>query len=198
MLGKGKRNKKYPSAGEWLERLRHKRGFGVHSAFAYRMVTDVIRPLKVYGYYGYHQIDCAEEGNAHLIRTENGILRASAVARMLLRLAVALRPKNILVSRNLPGVITRALRSADSTAVIKPKFESTQPPQLTVVESNHPIVAGLPAILSHDGAIAMIIGGTTTLANRLFESLDEGVIFEGRKYILIFSRSGMQKQYIRI
>ena len=37
-------------------RWRHSRGFGVHSPFAYRFVTDVLRPGQ-YGYYAYHEAD---------------------------------------------------------------------------------------------------------------------------------------------
>ncbi len=37
-------------------RWRHSHGFGVHSPFAYNLVTMAVRPGK-YGYYGYELID---------------------------------------------------------------------------------------------------------------------------------------------
>lgn len=37
-------------------RWRHSRGYGVHSPFAYRFVTDVLQPGN-YGYYAYHIAD---------------------------------------------------------------------------------------------------------------------------------------------
>lgn len=39
-----------------LTKLRHRRtamGFGVHSPFAFRFITEVLRPAKRYGYYAY-------------------------------------------------------------------------------------------------------------------------------------------------
>lgn len=35
----------------WLQRLRHKRGFGVHSPFAFRFITEVLNPPRGYRYY---------------------------------------------------------------------------------------------------------------------------------------------------
>ena len=39
-------------------RWRHSKGFGVHSPFAYNLVTTVVRP-GIYGYYGYDDIESA-------------------------------------------------------------------------------------------------------------------------------------------
>lgn len=36
-----------------LRRLRHSRGFGIHSPFAYRFITEVLNLPKEYGYYAY-------------------------------------------------------------------------------------------------------------------------------------------------
>lgn len=36
----------------WYIRWRHSKGFGMHSHFAYRFVTDVLKP-GIYGYYAY-------------------------------------------------------------------------------------------------------------------------------------------------
>lgn len=35
----------------WLSRHRHRKGFGVHSPFAYRVVKDIIAPSRKYRYY---------------------------------------------------------------------------------------------------------------------------------------------------
>lgn len=37
-------------------RWRHSKGYGVHSPYAYRFVTDVLQPGE-YGFYAYHEID---------------------------------------------------------------------------------------------------------------------------------------------
>lgn len=35
----------------WWQRLRHRRGFGVHSPFAFRFITEVLNPPRNYRYY---------------------------------------------------------------------------------------------------------------------------------------------------
>ncbi len=35
----------------WWQRLRHSRGFGVHSPFAFRFITEVLNPPRGYRYY---------------------------------------------------------------------------------------------------------------------------------------------------
>ena len=50
----------FKAFGNAFQRLRHSRGFGVHSPFAYRFVTDVIRPGQ-YGYYAYDAIDATSD-----------------------------------------------------------------------------------------------------------------------------------------
>lgn len=38
---------------EWLKRLRTSKGFGVHSPFAFSLITDTLRPRPGYAYYAY-------------------------------------------------------------------------------------------------------------------------------------------------
>lgn len=35
----------------WWQRLRHRRGFGIHSPFAFRFITEVLNPPRGYRYY---------------------------------------------------------------------------------------------------------------------------------------------------
>lgn len=42
---------------ERLNRLRHSRGFGVHSPWAFRLITEAARPSRRYGYYAYPAIE---------------------------------------------------------------------------------------------------------------------------------------------
>lgn len=59
-----------------LSRLRHKRGFGIHSPYAYRVVKHVIAPAKGYGYY-------AEKGNRTLLADADSI--TTSLCEMLYR-----------------------------------------------------------------------------------------------------------------
>ncbi|MDE6301480.1 MAG: hypothetical protein K2M19_07165 [Muribaculaceae bacterium] len=43
--------------GEWYKRLRHSRGFGVHSPFAYRMVREVLAAPRGCAYYAESALD---------------------------------------------------------------------------------------------------------------------------------------------
>ena len=36
---------------KWWQLLRHRRGFGIHSPFAYRFITEVLNPRRGYAYY---------------------------------------------------------------------------------------------------------------------------------------------------
>ena len=37
--------------GAWIRRMRHRRGFGVHSPLAFRVVKEVLWPARDYGFY---------------------------------------------------------------------------------------------------------------------------------------------------
>ena len=55
---------------DWLRRLRHSRGFGVHSPSAYRLIREVFFPSKAYGYYAYPVIEdrACEDYHADLLK----------------------------------------------------------------------------------------------------------------------------------
>ena len=58
-----------------ISRWRHGRGFGVHSPFAYRFITEVLR--QPYGYYAYREL----RGDDH--------------SRLVFRIVLALRPASV-------------------------------------------------------------------------------------------------------
>lgn len=76
-------------------RWRHSKGFGVHSPFAYNLVTTVVRP-GIYGYYGYDDIESAiyEETD-----NPDGDPALENDARLLLRLAVCLKTERLVLMR---------------------------------------------------------------------------------------------------
>ncbi len=45
----------------WLARLRHSRGYGVHSPFAYALIMDAIREPAGYDYYAYAELPQARQ-----------------------------------------------------------------------------------------------------------------------------------------
>ncbi|MDO4319895.1 MAG: hypothetical protein Q4C34_04900 [Bacteroidales bacterium] len=72
---------------EAYKRWRHGRGFGVHSPYAYRMVSEVLRPQRGYGYYAYGAI-------VRSISREKASVDVRE-ALMIFRLVLALRPATV-------------------------------------------------------------------------------------------------------
>ena len=66
------------------KRLRHSRGFGIHSPWAYRFVTEAIRPHRGYAYYAYR----------------SAIMRRPLAVnpRLLFRVILHLRPKSVTIA----------------------------------------------------------------------------------------------------
>lgn len=73
-------------------RWRHSKGFGVHSPFAYRFITDVLNPGQ-YGYYAYKKLD--------LITDLAGVSRRNIrIRRFLIRLLVFLSAERMICYGN--------------------------------------------------------------------------------------------------
>ena len=70
-------------------RWRHSKGYGVHSPYAYRFITEVLHPGK-YGYYAYNQLESLSRG---LIKGNPSIIRN---AKFLIRLLIFLHSKRII------------------------------------------------------------------------------------------------------
>ena len=74
----------------WLARFRHRCGYGVHSPFAFRFITDVI--YERHPYYAYSELDRRLPLSLRL-RRRKGL-------HLLLRLANHLQPKTIVLPRD--------------------------------------------------------------------------------------------------
>ena len=74
----------------WLRRLRHRRGYGVHSPFAFALITQVAySPGR---YYAYERLNALHSPAERLLRP-----RRRAVCRLLFRLANFTQPRRICV-----------------------------------------------------------------------------------------------------
>lgn len=71
----------------WLARFRHRKGYGVHSPFAFRFITDVI--YESLPYYGYEELDRRLPFSMRF-RKKKGL-------HLLLRIANRLQPKSIVL-----------------------------------------------------------------------------------------------------
>ena len=71
----------------WLRRFRHRRGYGVHSPFAYHFLRDVV--YEKTPYYAYHDLD------SHLAWSQR--LRQRRGLRLLFRLSNYTQPRRLLL-----------------------------------------------------------------------------------------------------
>lgn len=77
----------------WIKRFRHRRGYGVHSPFAYDLITSVIYENRAY--YAYKQIETS--GLYKKVRSRNeGCVPSKKLNRLLFRLVNRLQPTCIL------------------------------------------------------------------------------------------------------
>ena len=74
----------------WLARFRHRKGYGVHSPFAFRFITDVI--YERHPFYAYKELDMALPFSKRF-RQRRGL-------HLLLRLANHLQPENIVLPKD--------------------------------------------------------------------------------------------------
>lgn len=94
---------------QWLSGFRHKRGFGIHSPFAYRFITETLH--QEHAYYAYSRLSTADE-------------------RLLFRIVLALRPASVAL------VDTPALRKAVKFAMPSVRFTTPEHAELVVASGS--------------------------------------------------------------
>lgn len=179
-------------------RWRHSRGYGVHSPFAYNLVTMVVSPGK-YGYYGYAAIDrcILTPGVAsypHLRRD----------ARMLLRLLVNLRSPSLLICSPCREVFAAAAKAA---GIPSRSWAPGDPLPAANASANTPASGAAPApalvitgavtdsapvgdFLRGGGAV-MAIDAPKPLTQEILDAMTDGVVFAGKRIIIAVPRKEM-------
>ena len=147
-------------------RLRHTRGFGVHSPFAYAFITSVLCPPRRYGYYAYSTVG----RNRHmrlLVRllayfnpSSVGIYLAAkadmvqAVVQAVCPHAVITRdsPSFIISDHYLPELATaNALILGDNMPAVLPRIQSAMAHGMTFSDGRRcAVVAALPHLPRQD------------------------------------------------
>lgn len=169
---------------EWYRRLRHTYGFGVHSPFAYRLVKEVVRPGNV-AWYGYNDIDAAMSGAFdRKVRRE---------ARMLLRLACFLRPESIFIPLGVHPAYHSALKHADSRTPLLRKPKEASKAVMICTHGDFLPELLLEKALQDPGSIVAILDARPDWADRLFDSMKEGLLLKGKRNALLICREGMRK-----
>lgn len=166
----------------WYKRWRHSRGYGVHSPYAYKIVTEVLQSPRGYAYYGYEILG---EGNSFCNHK---------FLRRLLRLAAYCDVGSAYIAKDKKNqCIVNALQAANSDMKIIRESGFIRDARLIILRGGETEMELLEEQVDRPGKILYIIDAPQGLADTLFDSIEEGVMFYSRRNILLISRAGMQK-----
>lgn len=82
---------------KFFQRLRHSRGFGIHSPFAFRFITEVLNLPDIYGYYAYMYVE-------------------GKTLRTVFRTAAYFQPKKVCIVDDIAGVRTAVTHAVPKAA----------------------------------------------------------------------------------
>lgn len=125
----------------WLRRIRHRRGHGIHSPFAYNLVTQVLYNPGTY--YAYALLDRLQPRHVQLFH-----LRPRAVHRLLFRLANYRQPQHI-AAPGLTPTEWNCLHEGCRHAVIDTAMPAT-PPDMLLLHPQSPETSGKSPSLADD------------------------------------------------
>lgn len=170
---------------EGYKRLRHTRGHGVHSPFAYMLVKEAVHPSPQYAYYGDLDIDNSF-GNDFVVSMRRH-------ARILLRLIVLLQPKTVYMPQGIHPAFPTAVKCADSSIILKRGLgDAPNCDMICSTDSKVPLDT-LLEFISRPGSIIAIRKIPEDWVDRIFEALPEGLVLRGKKTIIAVNRPRMQK-----
>lgn len=148
--------------GSWLQRLRHSRGFGVHSPFAFRFILEVLR--ENLPYYDYRQLP-----------TRRG--------RLAFRLAACLQPSALLTD-HAPDDLSHAAKLAlQGHPGQPPAWTLLTPAPLTIAGPGADPDSLASAVAS--GSNLMMLYDSPAKLQRVISAIDAGMAFDNEKDLAI-------------
>ncbi|MCH5235942.1 MAG: hypothetical protein J1E16_11675 [Muribaculaceae bacterium] len=171
----------------WYLRWRHSKGYGVHSPYAYRFITEVLRP----GNYGYYAYDHLTTLNRNFKEHRSSFFRE---ARFLIRLAIFLHTKRIITYKHKypeAQIVAKALGKVyfccesggnisfkeGDLLILPPGIAKGNEIVEKAIELNVPVFA---------------INPSTEVRNLLEFPIKNGVLFTGVSKILLIPRQQME------
>ena len=141
----------------WLAKQRHLRGYGVHSPFAYALITEAIREAAGYDYYDYSRLATPRE-------------------RLLYRLAAYFQPRGIAVLGDCHGA---------AAALACPRGAGERPAGMVVAAGSYAGPEPLEAVAR--GAIVIVEGAGPLSAEvaRSMDEMGHGMTFGNDADLLI-------------
>lgn len=154
--------------GKWWSRRLRSRGFGVHSPFAYRFITEVLH--QQYSYYAYEII-------------------VSDLQRLLFRIIVDLRPHRVAVyaSQEMAEAVLAASRNI-VVAVAEPEFVVLDYKAACDDERTRCMTDIIR------GASAMILNADTGYVADILSQLEQGMSFNNGRGVVVIVNKKLPRQ----
>ncbi len=139
---------------------RHGKGFGIHSPFAYKLVSEVLNQR--HGYYGY----------AHLGRDRR--------LRLLLRLVAFFRPTAVMLLSAQPDLLRRTVALADSRVAF-----GSDSPDMLVADAADTNAVDIVRHITGSCRVALILNLSHAEAVAIKKALPVGMTFDNRRGTLV-------------
>lgn len=140
---------------------RHSKGFGIHSPFAYRFITEVVR--QHLPYYGYADISSDRR------------------LRLLYRLIVYFRPRRVKIVSSQPTLLEGVIRRASSQTELV-----SDAPYFLVADASDCATSDLCSMLI-PGMEALILNADRATTRAISEALPCGMLFDNRHGTIIIA-----------
>lgn len=164
----------------WLARFRHRKGYGVHSPFAFRFITDVIYEHQPY--YAYKELD-AQLPFSKRFRQRKGL-------HLLLRLANHLQPQTIVLPKD-AWCEKRYLQSGCKTACFLCQLPEAEASMCLLRKPND-------EALSHLGEQSVLLLDNLHRHREWFRNLPSVVSFDLYDFGIAFFDKQYNKQYFKV
>lgn len=175
-------------------RWRHTRGYGVHSPFAFQLVSDILRLQNRYSYYGYRSIEREMSANLHSRNPEKYTRKAEKEAKLFLRLVAFLNPGSIYLPHSSEyRLLHIAAKQADSRIKIFTSDKNLDKCRMICATTDSLSSERLMEHIRRPEAILFLKGDDPALIKKLFDSLPEGLLLQGTHHAIFIHRRGMMK-----
>ena len=166
-----------------FQRKRHSRGFGVHSTYAYRFVTDVVKSGK-YGYYAYDVVDHDTSLSA----------KEAADAKFLVRMLAFLNRAEIVCNATPSTSLKAAANALHIPLELLPekKQHSERCDNRLLVLENCDIKPAVLADLLGRATAIYATNPSPQLCDALSAPLSKGLLLKSKNKILLIPRSEME------
>lgn len=166
-------------------RWRHSHGYGVHSPFAYNLVTSAVNPGG-YGYYGYADIDDAISSPGF-----KGYRHSRKDARLLLRLLVSLQSRRLLLPKGFPAFEAAAAGAGIGYRLLKSNsLPSPCKGDFLVTVSGTTDAEYISKLLEHGGSV-MAVSPDSETVSALYQGCKRGLILHGTRIVIAIPRQEM-------